>query len=148
MSRLTALMIAMACGAGCSGKATSTTTPGGTTEIRAKTMRLSWGVSPAGDGSDVYLASTDETGGQVSHSVGHYAGTCEAGAGAPAMKALMTVMCKSPDGGGDEIDAVVRNSEVIVLHVRFESGIAPDPMGRERVTSIPVPIGTGVEVAR
>ncbi len=140
-------MIAIACGSACSGKSSSTT-PGGSTEIVAKKMRLSWGVSPASGGSDVYLASTDETGGQVSHSVGHYAGTCAPAAGAPAMKALMTVMCQSPDGGGDEIDAVVRDSEVIGLHVRFEAGITPDPMGRERVTSIPVPIGTGVEVAR
>ena len=148
MSRVAALVIAIACGSACSGKSSSTTTPGGATVIVAKKMRISWGVSPMGNGSDVYLASTDETGGQVSHSVGHYAGTCAAASAAPAMKALMTVMCQSPDGGGDEIDAVVRDGEVIILHVRFESGITPDPMGRERVTSIPIPIGTAVEVAR
>lgn len=134
-------------GAACGGHKATPATPDTTPSI-GKTMILSWGITGEGSGADVFLAATDETGGQVSHSIGHYDGTCVVATAAPEMKALMSVVCTTSDGGATEIDAIQRPQEIIILAVRYEGGTKPDPMERQQVTSIPVVLGTGVRVAK
>ncbi len=119
--------------------------------LKAKKMSISWGIRPTSQGgeafADVYLASTNETGGQVSYSIGRYKGACEPFTPAAAMQAVTGVKCVSSGGGGTELHAVARGTEVIILQVGYEGGIEPDPMAREQVTTIPVPQGVAVEVA-
>lgn len=148
--RIFALVVALAA-TGCSGKhkAGSTTAGGdGTSEpaILAKKISLSWGITPAGEMASVFLATTDETGKQISHDVGTYKGACEKFTPAPQMKALTGVSCTT-GGGGTELHAVLRSGEVVVVMMGTEPGVPPDPMARQEVTRIKVPLGTAVEVA-
>lgn len=150
-----ALIVALILGAlpACGGKQGSTTPaqPGTGQAMKAKTMAISWGLQPTSVGgeafTDVYLAATNETGSQVSHSIGRYKGVCEKFTPRPAMQAVTGVKCVTSGGGGTELHAVSRESEVIILQVGYEGGIDPDPMAREQVTAIAVPRGVAVDVA-
>lgn len=131
----------------CSGK-NDTTTPDPTgTPVKARKLSISWGIQQQGEMADVYLATTDETGGQQSHSIGRYKGICSAFTPSAAMNAKTGVICANEGGSGTELHAVLRESEIIVLQVGFEADIPADPMAREQVTSIPIPLGVAVDVA-
>ncbi|MGE0546396.1 MAG: hypothetical protein AB7O24_18365 [Kofleriaceae bacterium] len=146
MTRLTiASVLAVWC-LGCGGKQSTTTpNPGGGDgpAVLAKKVAVSWGIQQHGEMADVFLATTDETGKQVSHSVGTYKGACSVFTPAPAMNALTGVQCKSGDGG-TELHAVTRGGEEIVV---LQMGITanPDPMAREEVTTVKVPLGVKIE---
>jgi hypothetical protein len=122
----------------CSGKSTSTTNE----------VSISWGIQQAGEMADVYLATTDETGGQQSHSIGRYKGICSPFTPSAPMNAKTGVLCANEGGSGTELHAVIRESEIIVLQVGFKANVPADPMAREQVTSIPIPLGVAVEVAQ
>ncbi len=98
--------------------------------VISKKVALSWGISPSGDGADLFLAQTDETGHQVSTAIGHYPGPCTPVTPAAAMKALLAVDCK-----GVEIQAVVRGAEAILLKLP----IGGDPMSREELQHVKLP---------
>lgn len=117
--------------------------------VMAKKLSLSWGITvePGSEMSKIFLATTDETGKQVSHQVGTYKGRCAAFAPAADMKALTGVACTT-GGGGTELHAVHRVDEVIILQMGTTPGATPDPMAREEVTRIQIPTGVAVEVAR
>jgi hypothetical protein len=156
MTRLTiAFLVCAAAAAACSKQKTGepTTASGGTGEstavapaLPAKKLVLSWGISPVGELADIFLATTDETGKQVSHKIGRYKGTCEKFTPAKEMNALTGVACRT-GGGGTELHAVQRGDEVVVVVMGTTPGVAPDPMAREAVTSVSIPTGIAVEVA-
>ncbi len=135
----------------CGSKKPQATGPGsGTgsgTAILVKKIVLSWGITPKGELADIFLATTDETGKQVSHSVGSYKGTCVPFKPAAEMNAITGVSCTT-GGGGTEIHAVVQGGEeIVVLQVGTEQGRTADSMARVEVTRVKIPLGIAVEAA-
>lgn len=149
---MTRLLMSLVLFAACGGTKTATTTPtgdgdGATTPVLVKKIVLSWGITPKGELADIYLATTDETSKQISHSVGTYKGTCKPFTPAPEMNAITGVSCTT-GGGGTELHAVVQGGrEIIVLQLGRDPGVTPDPMARKEVTRIQVPVGTAIEAA-
>ena len=148
---MTRLLMSLLLITACSGGKKSSSTPGsGTgsgTAILVKRIVLSWGITPKGELADIYLETTDETGKQVSHSVGSYKGDCKPFQPAAEMNAVTGVQCVT-GGGGTEIHAVVQGGEeIVVLQVGTDPGRAPDPMARKEVTRIKIPLGIAVEAA-
>lgn len=149
---MTRLLMSLALIAACSGsKKSQDTGPGsGTgsgTAILVKKIVVSWGISPKGDLADIFLATTDETGKQVSTSVGSYKGTCTPFRPDAEMTALTGVKCET-GGGGTELHASVQGGEeIVVMSVGFDAGRKPDPMARKEVTRVKIPLGIAVEAA-
>lgn len=149
---MTRLLMSLALIAACGGgKKPESTGPGsGTgsgTAILVKKIVVSWGITPKGEFADIYLATTDETGKQVSHSLGAYKGTCAAFKPAAEMNAITGVSCTT-GGGGTELHAVVQGGEeIVVLKAGTEPGRTVDPMSRVEVTRIKIPLGIAVEAA-
>jgi hypothetical protein len=112
--------------------------------IRVQRAILSWGISPVGELADIYLAITDETGKQVSHPIGRYKGACQPIVPGPEMGALTGVACVT-GGGGTELHAVRRGAEIIVVVLGTMPGVAPDPMAREPVKRVAIPVGAVVD---
>lgn len=157
MSRLIIILAVCAATAACpagkqsggGGDTTTTTTAGstgGAPALPAKKQQISWGITPEGELADIFLATTDETGKQVSHKVGRYKGTCSRVTPAKEMNALTGVACVT-SGGGTELHAVHRGDEIVIVQMGTTPGVAPDPMGREEVTRVKVPVGVAIEVA-
>ncbi len=152
---MTRLVIAFASAAlvlGCSGPAKQETTTTGTGTGSNEPARLtkkvlvSWGISPVGEMADVFLATTDETGKQVSHSIGRYKGTCTVFTPAAEMNAITGVQCKA-GGGGTELHLVVQGGEeLIVLQMPFTEGAPQDAMNRKEITRVKVSRGIAIEV--
>jgi hypothetical protein len=149
---MTRLLMSLVLFAACSGsKKSQDTGPGsGTgsgTAILVKKIVLSWGITPKGELADIFLATTDETGKQVSHSVGSYKGTCTAFKPAPEMNAITGVKCET-GGGGTEIHATVQGGEeIVVLSVGVDQGRTADPMARKEISRVKIPLGIAVEAA-
>jgi hypothetical protein len=141
---MTRLLIALALIA-CSGKGKQPTTTGSGSgqTVMAKRVSISWGVQPEGELADIFLELTDETGKQVSHPVGRYKGKCEKFTPAKEMGAISGVNCAT-GGGGTELHAIVQQSEVVVMQMGTELGQTPDPMSRQEVKRVAVPIGAGI----
>ena len=117
----------------------------------AKKVDVSWGIEKHPETgepmADVFLATTDETGKQVSHSLGRYKGECTVITPAPDMNAPTGVACRT-GATGTELHAVVQHGdEIVVLKLGVDGGVKPDPMAREVVTTIKVPLGAKIEVA-
>jgi hypothetical protein len=114
----------------------------------AKKLAVSWGIEQHGSAADVFLATTDETGKQVSHPLGTYRGVCSVIAPGKEMNAVTGVGCR--DGAtGTELHAIVergREQEIIVVKLRVDEGVKQDPMAREEVTRIKVPLGAKVQI--
>ncbi len=148
MTRLVivALVIAAA-GAACSSKHKKASTTG--EPVIARRLSIGWGFQPAdGEMTDVFLATTDETGKQVSTQIGRYKGTCTTITPAKDMGALTGASCTTSGGGGTELHAVVRPDEIIIMQLGINPGATPDPMAREQVTSVKIPLGIAVEAAK
>lgn len=110
--------------------------------IIAKKIQLSWGLSPNGGGTDVFLQTTDETGAQVSHSLGTQPGACTATKPPAEMGSITGLSCT----GGIELYVNVRpNNEIIVSSLKVQAGVPPDPMSRNELTRFSAPAGAGVE---
>jgi len=147
MTRLAIVLLACAVTAACPAPPKSGVATGaGGPAIPAKRLLLSWGISPDGELADIFLATTDETGKQVSHQIGRYKGTCARFTPAKEMNALTGVACVT-GGGGTELHAVHRGGEIVIVQMGTTPGVAPDPMAREEVTRVQVPAGVAVEVA-
>jgi hypothetical protein len=145
------LAIAILLLAACGGKSKSSTTNGsgsgsGSDVIYGKKTVVSWGISPADGKADVFLQTTDETGKQVSHALGNFAGECRVIKPAEDMKAVTGVNCTA-DGKGVELHATVVNDEIVVLKMNVQLGVAPDPMAREEVLRFKPPGGSAIEAA-
>ncbi|MBA3501459.1 MAG: hypothetical protein M4D80_29400 [Myxococcota bacterium] len=147
---MTRLLMSLVLIAACGGsKKPKDTGPGSGTgsgpAIYVKKIVLSWGITPKGELADIFLATTDETGKQVSHSVGSYKGTCTAFKPAAEMNAITGVKCET-GGGGTEIHAMVQGGEeIVVLSVGVDQGRAADPMARKEVSRVRIPLGIAVE---
>lgn len=112
----------------------------------AKKVSISWGIQQAGEVADLYLALTDETGRVASHQLGRYRGTCTAGSPSPGMNALTAVTCRY-GGTGTEVHVVTQGGDtIIVLQMIVDEGVEPDPMSRQEVKRIKVPLGSAIEV--
>jgi hypothetical protein len=130
------------------GGAKPVATPGGDSGPPpiAKKVALSWGIEPRGATANVYLATTDETGKQVSYPVGNYRGACAVIVPAKSMNAVTGVACRY-GGTGVELHAVIQGGvDVVILKLIADEGVPQDPMAREEVTRIKVPLGVGIEV--
>ncbi|HEY0189897.1 MAG TPA: hypothetical protein VGC42_02165 [Kofleriaceae bacterium] len=121
----------------------------------AKKVSLSWGIAqvapapgePADPMADVFLATTDETGKQISRPLGRYKGACAVIAPAPDMHAVSGVACRT-GGTGTELHAVIQGgTDIIVLQLGINAGAKPDPMARVEVARVTVPPGAKIEVA-
>lgn len=142
-----ALVLAILCATACSGsknKQDSTAATG--SAVLAKKIAVSWGIAPKGGSAEVFLQTTDETGKQVSHPVGTFEGTCQVIKPAEDMKALTGVNCTA-GSAGVELHAVIDPPDIIVLKLRVEVGVTPDPMAREEVTRVRAPTGAAIEPA-
>ena len=141
MSRLPiALVLLAACGA----KPAPATTAGDGKAIMAKKIALAWGIQQHGDSAEIFLATTDETGAQVSHTVGTFPGQCQTIVPAREMAAVIAVACAS-GSSGLELHAVSNGADVIILKLKTEQGVTADPMAREEVTRITAPAGAKIE---
>ena len=144
---MTRIVITLAFLASCGGaaKKASTTGADSTPVIVAKKVAVSWGITKVGEMADIFLATTDETGKQVSHSLGRYKGECAVITPPREMNALSGVACRT-GGTGTELHAVVQNGEdVVVLKMGIDQGVTPDPMAREEVIRVTVPRGAKIE---
>jgi hypothetical protein len=118
--------------------------------VIAKKVVVSGGIEKQGQGgepmADIFLATTDETGKQISHPLGRYKGECAVITPAKEMNAMTGVACRT-GGTGTELHAVIQGgAEVVILKLGIDPGVTPDPMAREEVTRITVPLGTKIEV--
>ena len=139
------LAIACMLAAACSGKPKPTGAGSGSDlPILAKRIALSWGIQPTPDGADVFLQTTDETGAQISHPVGHYPGKCQVFTPAKEMLAISGISCDA-QGAGIELHAVIQGDDIIVVKLNTAPGVTPDPMAREEVTRVTAPIGAKIE---
>lgn len=150
---MTRLLLSFVLFAACGGGKKSSSTPPGTgtgsgPAVLVKKIVVSWGITPKGELADIFLATTDETGKQVSHSMGTYKGDCKPFEPAAEMNAVTGVKC-STGGGGTELHAVVQGGEeIVVLSGGFDEGRALDPMARKEVSRIKIPLGIAVEAAQ
>src|SRR5262245_44277822 len=141
---MTRIVITLAFLASCGG-AKQSTGASSTPAIVAKKVAVSWGITKVGEMADIFLATTDETGKQVSHSLGRYKGDCAGITPLKEMNALSGVACRT-GGTGTELHAVVQNGEdVVVLKMGIDQGVTPDPMAREEVIRVSVPRGAKIE---
>ena len=151
MQRLAILIALGSIVAGCHKKGTTPTSGSGSgsddSSPVAKRLVFAFGVSPNGKSADVFLASTDERGAQVSRALGTYPGTCAPATAAPEMGALIALDCK--DGAtGIELQVIDRRDRVLVLKLRIDDGVKPDPMARDQIAEVEVPVGAGIEAAK
>ena len=109
---------------------------------------MSWGIEPQGELADVFLATTDETGKQVSHPLGRYKGACTVITPAAEMNAITGVACRT---GGDRHRAPRggpgRRRTSSSSRSASIRACTPDPMAREEVTRVTVPLGAAIEAA-
>jgi len=118
---------------------------GDTAPVVAKKVAVSWGFEKHGEMSDVFLATTDETGKQVSHPLGRYKGECSVITPAPEMNAVSGVACRT-GATGTELHAVIQNGvNIVILQLGINEGVKQDPMAREEVTRVQVPLGAKIE---
>ncbi len=111
----------------------------------AKKVAVSWGFEKHGEMSDVFLATTDETGKQVSHPLGRYKRDCSVITPAPEMNAVSGVACRT-GATGTELHAVIQSGvDIVVLQLGINDGVKQDPMAREEVTRVQVPLGAKIE---
>ena len=132
--------------AACSGGKNKQDTTGSGSALYAKKISVSWGISPKGSSAEVFLQTTDETGKQTSYPVGTFEGTCQIIKPAEEMKALTGVNCTAGNAGV-ELHAVVNDADIVVLKLKVQVGVTPDPMAREEVTRVKAPSGASIEAA-
>ncbi|HSD89763.1 MAG TPA: hypothetical protein VLB44_19665, partial [Kofleriaceae bacterium] len=135
--------------AACSGKSKQSATTGGgsadgSAALYAKKWLVAFGITQGASSAEIFLQTTDETGKQVSHALGTYDGQCQVIKPAAEMTALTAVNCTAGTAGV-ELDAVHSVDEIVVLKLKVEVGVTPDPMARTEVTRIKVPSGAAVE---
>jgi len=148
MKRPVFAIVAALVGSACPGPAAKDPTDGtgsGPPPL-AKKVALSWGVQAQGEMTDLYLALRDETGSSASHELGRWKGACEVITPAPEMNALSGVRCKT-GGTGSELHVVTQGGDkIIVLKMGWDEGAPQDPMSREEVKTISVPLGVAISV--
>jgi hypothetical protein len=142
---MTRSVIVLALIAACGGGARSGSTARPGAPPVAKKVVVSWGIEKHGEMADVFLATTDETGKQVSHSLGRYKGDCKVIVPAREMNAISGVACRT-GATGTELHAVIqRGQDIVIMQMGIDEGVKQDPMAREEITRVTVPLGTKIE---
>ena len=119
----------------------------------ARRATLSWGTTkapPKGDvmtRTEVFLGVTDEMGKAVSYPLGIYDGECVVLGPLPQYSALTAIQCTN-SGAGFQLHANGNRSEIVVLRMPIREGVEPDPLARDQLTTIPVPLGAKIEAAQ
>lgn len=140
------LLFTLALLVSCGGKATTGSTTSGE-PIIAKKVVVSWGIEKQGEMADLFLATTDETGKQVSHPLGRYKGDCKVITPAKEMNAATGLACRT-GATGTELDAVIEHGEdIVVLQSGIDAGVKPDPMSRKEIARVKVTLGAKIEIA-
>ena len=110
-----------------------------------KSVAVSFQSQAAGDVSHVFLAAMDETGKTLSYPVADVPGTC-----APIAadgKDLLTLECKS-SAGTTRMHAIQQGQDVVVLKETIAAGASPDPMNRDEVQRVTMPVDSKIEAAK
>jgi hypothetical protein len=145
---MTRIVIVLALIAACGARSSSSSGTSGPLII--KRVSVSWGIEKQRqDGeamADVFLATTDETGKQVSHPLGRYKGICTVITPAKEMNALTAVACRTGPTGTELHAVVQRGEDIVVLKLGIDEGVKHDPMAREEVTRVKVPAGAKIEL--
>ena len=143
---MTRLVITLALLGSCIGAAKTGSKPGPSEPpVIAKRVALSWGIEKQGELADIFLATTDETGKQISHPLGRYKGDCTVITPAKEMNAVTGVACRT-GGTGTELHAVIqRGEDVVILKLGIDPGVTPDPMARQEILRVTVPPGAKIE---
>ena len=142
---MTRLAITLALLGSCSGAANTGSKAGPGEPVIAKKVALSWGIEKQGELADIFLATTDETGKQISHPLGRYKGACTVITPAKEMNAVTGVACRT-GGTGTELHAVIqRGEDVVILKLGIDPGVTPDPMARQEILRVTVPPGAKIE---
>jgi len=142
---MTRLVITLAFLVSCSGGAKTGSTTGSGDPIIAKRVAISWGIEKQGEMADIFLATTDETGKQVSHPLGRNKGDCAVITPAKEMNAVSGVACRTGPTGTELHAVIQRGQDIVVVKLGIDEGVKQDPMAREEVTRITVPLGTKIE---
>jgi hypothetical protein len=146
MKRFVLAIVLVAACSGSKQKQDTTGSGSGSAVVLVKKVAVSWGISQKGSSAEVFLETTDETGKRVSHPVGTYSGTCQVIKPAADMNALSGVNCTAGDAGV-ELHAVINDADIVVLKLKVQVGVTPDPMAREEVTRVKAPMGAAIEAA-
>jgi hypothetical protein len=130
----------------CPGPAKPTAGGSGSGEpMLAKKLSLSWGISQQGEMADLFLQVTDETGKQVSHELGRWKGACAPDKAQDNMNALIALSCRT-GSTGTQLQAIRQGGdEIVIVKLGIDEGVMPDPMAREEVKRIKVPLGVAIE---
>jgi len=119
----------------------------------ARRATVAWGVTPGaplGDvvtRTEVFLSITEETGKSVSYPLGTYDGTCVMLGPIEKYTALTAISCTN-NGVGFQLHAAGHRDEIVVLRMPVKDGVEPDPLARDQITTIPVPLGAKIEAAK
>jgi hypothetical protein len=141
------LLITLALLVCCGGTAKTGSTTGSGEPLIVKKVAVSWGIEKQGEMADLFLATTDETGKQVSHPLGRYKGDCKVFTPPREMNAATGLACRT-GATGTEIDAVIEHGQdIVVLQSGINEGVKPDPMSRQEIARVKVPLGAKIEVA-
>jgi len=148
MTRVVIVLAWISAISACSWATKTSNWPAHDEPVIAKKVSLSWGIEKQGQGeADIFLATTDETGKQISHPLGRYRGDCAVITPAPEMNAVSGVACRT-GATGTELHAVIEHGEaVVILKLGLNEGVARDPMAREAVARVKVPLGAKIEVS-
>lgn len=136
--------------AACPGKKKDDTTPD--SNRPPKRTILSWGQTNQPPKAEVpqievFLQVTEETGKTVSYPVGTYEGACTVVGPLPAFQALTAITCMH-NGKGWQLHASATGAAIVVSKLPYTDGQQLDPFTRQEVTSIPVAVGSKVEVVQ
>jgi hypothetical protein len=110
-----------------------------------KSVAISLQAQADGDVSHVFLAAMDETGKTLSYPAGDAPGACASIA--PDGADLVTLECKAA-AATTRIHAIKQGQDVVVLKETVAAGAAPDPMNRDEVQRVTMPVDSKIEAAK
>ncbi len=110
-----------------------------------KSVAISFQAQADGDLSHVFLAVMDETGKTLSYPVPDVPGACAQIA--PDGADLLTLECKGA-AGTTRLHAIKQGQDVVVLKETLAPGASPDPMNRDEVQRVTMPVDSKIEVAK
>jgi hypothetical protein len=110
-----------------------------------KSVAVSFQSQADGDLSHVFLAAMDETGKTLSYPVADVPGACASIA--PDGKDLVTLECKA-SAGTTRMHAIQQGQDVVILKETIAPGASPDPMNRDEVQRVTMPVDSKIEASK
>jgi hypothetical protein len=114
-----------------------------------KRAQLGWSTeSVSGGNNRVFLAVTDETGSRIVYPIEQqFPGQCTDVGPIDQYKAIIAMTC-AQDGTGFQLHAVAMGGDhVVVMRMRVAANQEPDPMARDEILRVKVPLGAKIEKA-